>query len=156
MAANTKGDALCTIEVLRKQCIELHARMGEISSEALHRTLTTPAPTGPDLSSRLAGIYEEHKPLTLRAMWQEQGHGIRLIKPCQVPEIAVLAERPLRICMVRDQRGGRDYRGDPAQFSQEPLAPIREQLSIKNRGKISHDRDRAPEKRQDGSQSAHA
>ena len=58
--------------------------------------------------------------------------------------------------MVRNQRGGRDYRGDPAQFSQEPLAPIREQLSIKNRGKISHDRDRAPEKRQDGSQSAHA
>ena len=156
MTTNTKGDAFRTIEVLRKQGIELHARMGEISSEALHRTLTTPAPTGPDLSSRLAGIHEEHKPLTLRAMWQEQGHAIGLIKPCQIPEIAVLAERPLRIRMVCDQRRGRDHCGDPAQFSQEPLTPIREQLSIKNRGEISHNRDRAPEKRQDGSQSARA
>ena len=156
MTTNTKGDAFRTIEVLRKQGIELHARMGEISSEALHRTLTTPAPTGPDLSSRLAGIHEEHKPLTLRAMRQEQGHGIGLIKPCQVPEIAVLAERPLRIRMVCDQRRCRDHRGDPAQFSHETLAPIREQLSIKNRGEISHERDRAPEKRQDGSQSARA
>ena len=156
MTADTKSDALCTIQIPRQQGIELHSRMGEISTETLHCTLTTPAATGPDLSSWLSGIHEEHKPLTLGAMWQKQGHGIGLIKPCQIPEIAVLAEWPLRIRMVCDQRRGRDHRGDPAQFSQEPLTPIREQLSIKNRGEISHDRDRAPEKRQDGSQSARA
>ena len=156
MTTNTKGDAFRTIEVLRKQGIELHARMGEISSEALHRTLTTPAPTGPDLSSRLTGIHEEHKPLTLRAMWQEQSHGIGLVEPGQIPEITVLAEGPFRIRMVSDQGRCRDHRRGPAQFSHEPLAAICEQLRIKNRGEISHSRDRTPEKRQDGSQSARA
>ena len=156
MAPDTESDALRTVQVLRQQGIELHARMREISAEALHCTLTTPAPTGPDLSSGLTGIHEEHKPLTLGAMWQEQGHGIGLIKPGQVPEITVLAERPLRIRMMRDQCRCRDHRSSSTEFGHEPLATFREKLGIKNRGEISHGRDRAPEKRQDGSQSARA
>ena len=156
MTADTESDALRTVQVLRQQGIELHAWMREISPEALHRTLTTPAPTGPDLSSGLTGIHEEHKSPTLGAMWQEQGHGIGLIKPGQVPEITVLAEGPLRIRMVGDQGRRWNHGSGRTQFSHEPLTAIREQLSIKNRGKISHGRDRAPEKRQDGSQSARA
>ena len=156
MTANAKSDALRTIQIPRQQSIELHAGVGEIGTETLHRTLTTPAATGPNLSSWLAGIYKEHKPLTLRPMWQKQGNGVGLIKPGQVPEITVLAEGPLRIRVVRHQCRRWDHCSGPAQFSHEPLAAIRKQLSIKNRGEISHGRDRAPEKRQDGSQSARA
>jgi len=156
MTADTKSDALCTIQIPRQQGIELHARMGEISTETLHCTLTTPAATGPDLSSWLSGIHEEHKPLTLRPMWQKQSHSIGLIKPSQIPEITVLAERPFRIRVVRHQGRRWNHCSGAAQFSHEPLAAIRKQLSIKNRGEISHGRDRAPEKRQDGSQSARA
>ncbi|QNI56026.1 peptidase M24B/ X-Pro dipeptidase/aminopeptidase-like domain protein [Synechococcus sp. BIOS-E4-1] len=89
-------------------------------------------------------------------MWQEKGHGIGLIKPGQVPEITVLAEGPLRIGVVSDQGRRWNHCSGLTQFCHEPLTAIREQLSIKNRGEISHDRDRAPEKRQDGSQSVRA
>ena len=130
--------------------------MGELGTEALHRTLTTPTPACPDLSSWLTGIHEKHKPLTLRAMGQEQSHGIGLVKAGQIPEITVLAEGPLRIRMVRDQGRRWDHRRGPTQISHKPLAAICEQLRIKNRGEISHSRDRTPEKRQDGSQSARA
>ena len=156
MTANTEGDALRTLQVLRQQGIKLYTRMGKIGTEALDRTLTPPASACPDLCSGLTRIHEQHKPLTLRAMWQEQSHGIGLVEPGQIPEITVLAEGPLRIRMVSDQGRCRDHRRGPAQFSHEPLAAICEQLRIKNRGEISHSRDRTPEKRQDGSQSARA
>ena len=156
MTADAEGDALRTLQVLRQQGIKLHTRMGEIGTEALDRSLTTPTPACPDLSSWLTGIYEKHKPLTLRAMGQEQSHGIGLVKTGQIPEITVLAEGPFRIRMVSDQDRRRDHRRGPTQFSHEPLAAICEQLRIKNRGEISHGRDRTPEKRQDGSQSARA
>ena len=156
MTADAEGDSLCTLQILRQQSIELSPRMGEISPETLHRTFTTPTPACPDLSSWLAGIHEEHKPLAFRAMWQEQSHGIGLIKTGQIPEIAVLAKRPLCVCMVCDQSRSRDHSGDTAQLSHETLAAVGEKLGVKNRRKINHGRDRAPEKRQDGSQSARA
>ena len=156
MSADAEGNALRTLQVLRQQCIELHTGMRKISTEALHRALTTPTPACPDLRSGLARIHKKHKALTLRTMRQKQCHRIGLVKPCQVPEITVLAERPLRIRMMRDQCRCRDHRSSSTEFGHEPLATFREKLGIKNRGEISHGRDRAPEKRQDGSQSHRA
>ena len=156
MTADAEGDAFGTIQILRQQSIKLHARMGHVRTEALNCSLTAPAPAGPDLGSGLARIHKEHEALTLLTMWEEESHCVGLIKTGQIPEIAVLAKRPLCVCMVCDQSRSRDHSGDTAQLSHETLAAVGEKLGVKNRRKINHGRDRAPEKRQDGSQSARA
>ena len=156
MTADTESNAVSTIQIPRQQRIKLHTRMGDVRTEVLNRSLTAPAPACPDLGGGFARIHEEHEALSLLTMGKEQSHCVGLIKPGQVPEIAVLAKRPLRVRMMCDQSRGRDHRRDSTQLSHETLAAVREKLGIKNRGKISHGRDRAPEKRQDGSQSARA
>ena len=156
MTADTESNAVSTIQIPRQQRIKLHTRMGDVRTEVLNRSFTATAPPCPDLGGGFARIHEEHEALSLLTMGKEQSHCVGLIKPGQVPEIAVLAKRPLCVCMVCDQSRSRDHSGDTAQLSHETLAAVGEKLGVKNRRKINHGRDRAPEKRQDGSQSARA
>ena len=64
---------------------------------------------------------EQHKPLPLRAMGQQQSHRIRLIEPGQIEEVAVLTERPLAIGVVGGQGGRRDHCRAGAQLIKEAL-----------------------------------
>jgi hypothetical protein len=127
--------------------------VGEIGTESIHSTFTAPATPCPDLRGRLTRIDEQNKAFALGPMGQKQRDRVGLIQSCEIPEITVLPEWPLRVCMVGDERRRWDHRCGAPQFRHELLPAIREELSIENKGQISHGRDRTPEKRQDGRQS---
>ena len=102
MAAHSEGNALCTLQILGQQSIQLNTRVGEIGTEAIHSPFTAPATPCPDLRGRLTRIDEQNKAFALGPMGQKQRDSVGLIQSCEIPEITVLPEWPLRVCMVGD------------------------------------------------------
>ena len=56
-------------------------------------------------------------------MGQQQSHRIRFIKSSQIKEVAVLAEGPLTIGVMGDQRGRRDHSCGRTKLIEETLPP---------------------------------
>ena len=154
MATDAEGDALSTVQIVGKPLLKLRARVGDIGTETLHGPLAPPATSGPNLSGWFARVHKQHKPFPLRPMGQQQSHRIWLIKTGQVPEIAVLTERPFRIGMMGDQGGSGNNRSCTPQILHESLTTIRMTSNINEGGAFSHERDRLPSNSQDGRQSA--
>ena len=147
MMTNPEGDAFGALEIVRQQLRQILQGMGEIGPEMLNRPLDTPAAPGPDFSPRFAGLHKQHITLPFRTMGQEQSNRIRLIESGEVPEVAVLAERPFAIGVVGDQRRSRNYRSGITQKIKETLTPLGMTVLI------DHGEDRASGFRQDGRQS---
>ena len=147
MMTNPEGDAFGALEIVRQQLRQILQGMGKIGPEMLHRPLDTPAAPRPDFSPRFAGLHKQHITLPFRTMGQEQSNRIRLIESGEVPEVAVLAERPFAIGMVGDQRRSRNHRSGITQKVKETLTPLGMAVLI------DHGEDRASGFRQDGRQS---
>jgi hypothetical protein len=89
-------------------------------------------------------------------MRQKQGDGIRLIKPCEIPEVAVLTKGPFTVGMVGHQGCRWNHSSRTAKMGHEPLTPLGITLSINWERTMNHDGDRAPGRRQDGRESIQA
>ena len=123
VAANAEGDRFSPIEKLRQASAQLIQGQGDVCAVTLHGPFSAPAETGPHLRRRILGLHEQHEPFPLGAMGQQQSHRIRFIKSSQIKEVAVLAEGPLTIGVMGNQRGRRDHSCGRTKLIEETLPP---------------------------------
>ena len=108
--AHPEGNALGSTQVVSEPFSQLLTGMGQISAKALHGAFTAPTEPHPDLGAGFLGLDEEDEAFPLGPVGQEQGDGVGLVETRQVPEVTVLAKRPLAVGVVGHQRSGRNHR----------------------------------------------
>ena len=135
-------------QILRQQGIQLDAQ----AQSAPKRSTAPSQPQRPvQTSAEGSGVHKQNEAFTLGAMGQKQATASGSSRPVRYQK-SLFDGTPLGVGMVVTTLKRNDRSSSPS--SAEPLATFRK--AGHRTGEISHGRDRAPEKRQDGSQSHRA
>lgn len=134
MLAHPKGDAFGTAQIIGQPFRQLLAGVGQVCAKALHGPLTAPPEAHPDLGAGFLGLHKENKPLPLGPMGQKQRNRVGLIETRQVPEVAVLAKRPLAVGVMRHQRSRGNHRSSAAKGLKETSTALGKDVRSERHG----------------------
>ena len=132
--AHPEGNALGTAQVVREPFGQLLTGVGQISAKALHGTFTAPTEPHPDLGAGFLGLDEEDEPFPLGPVRQKEGDGVGLIEARQIPEVTVLAKRPLAVGVVGHQRSGGNHRGGTTEGLKETSTALGKDVRSERHG----------------------
>ena len=132
--ADPEGNALGTTQVIREPFSQLLTGMGQVSAKALYGAFTAPTEPHPDLGAGFLGLDEEDEPFPLGPVRQKEGNGVGLIEARQIPEVTVLAKRPLAVGVVGHQRSGGNHRGGTTEGLKETSTALGKDVRSERHG----------------------